>query len=108
MPAPIAAPQYAALDLYLQGRYLWNQRTEESIVKAIEYFTQAAASDPNYGLAYVDLSDAYGGLGFYGAMPPQVAFTLAKEAALKAIQLEERSAEAHSSLAFSILQYDWD
>ncbi|MFY9530335.1 MAG: tetratricopeptide repeat protein [Candidatus Acidiferrales bacterium] len=93
---------------YLKGRYWWNKRTEEGLNKGIEYFQQAITKDPTYALAYSGLADCYSLLPTYGFVPPKEAFPKAKEAALKALQLDETLAEAHASLGFIKTQYDWD
>jgi TolB-like protein/Tfp pilus assembly protein PilF len=97
-----------AYKLYLKGRFFWNRRTEEGLRKAIEYFEQAMAKDPGYSLAFVGLADAYNVLGFYGFLPPKEAFPKAKAAAKQALALDEKLAEAHTSLAYAVLYYDWD
>jgi TolB-like protein/Flp pilus assembly protein TadD len=97
----------AAHEAYLQGRYSWLQGNEAGIRKGIEYFKQAAAIDPGYALAYTGLADAYVALSdFY--LPPRVALPQAKEAALRAIQLDDSLAEAHNVLGEVAFFYDWD
>ena len=76
-----------AYQLYLQGRYLWNQRTPEAIDKSIDYFQKAIAKDPESALAYAGLADAYNLLSMYNSVPPREAFPKAKAAALKALSL---------------------
>jgi serine/threonine protein kinase/Tfp pilus assembly protein PilF len=99
----------AAHDAYLRGRFLWNRRTEPELNKAKEYFNQAIAEDPNYAPAYSGLADTYFYLGYaWGHLPPREALPLAKAAALKAIQLDDNSAEGHTSLAIVKGMYDWD
>ena len=83
---------------YLKGRYWWNKRTEEGFNKGIEYFQQAIAKDPTYALAYAGLADCYSSLGVSGFVPPKEAYPKAKEAALKALELDDTLAEAHASL----------
>ncbi len=97
-----------AYHLYLQGRFWWNKRTERALNKGIEYFQQAIAKDPNYALAYAGLADSYNVLSDYGFVPPKEAFPRAKEAALKALELDGNLAEAHASLGFIKTHYDWD
>ncbi|HEY6121822.1 MAG TPA: protein kinase [Pyrinomonadaceae bacterium] len=100
-----------AYQLYLKGRYYWSKRTEEGATKAIEYYTQAIKEDPNYALAYTGLADAYCSLGFsfdVGSLPPREAMPKAKEAALKALELDNTLSEAHTSLAMINLLFDWD
>jgi eukaryotic-like serine/threonine-protein kinase len=93
---------------YLKGRYWWNKRTEEGLNKGIEYFQQAIAKDPTYALAYAGLADCYRGLGFYGFVRPKETYPRAKEAALKALEIDDTLAEAHTSLSGIMTDYDWD
>jgi eukaryotic-like serine/threonine-protein kinase len=97
-----------AYQLYLQGRFYWNKRTAESYQKAIDYFRQAIAKDPNYALAYTGLADCYSFLSSQGIRSPQDVFPLAKDAATKAIEIDNSLSEAHTSLAYVKLYYDWD
>src|ERR1700719_1457086 len=103
---PSANP-YAYQD-YLKGRYWWNIRTEEGLNKSIEFFQQAIAKDSSYALAYSGLADAYGGIGAFGFRVPKDTFTKAKEAALKALEIDDSLAEAHASLGYVKVFYDWD
>jgi len=98
-----------AYNLYLKGRYLWNKRTAESMQKALESFHQAIGIDPDYALAYTGISDCYMIIGTY-FMPPRVAFTRARDAALKAMEIDPDRAEVHNSLAFikEKLERDWN
>ncbi|HMG75564.1 MAG TPA: protein kinase [Pyrinomonadaceae bacterium] len=97
-----------AFQLYLKGRFYWNKRTEESYKKAIDYFRQAIEKDPNYALAYTGLADCYSFLSSQGIRPPGDVFPLAKQAAGKAIEIDNSLSEAHTSLAYVKLYYDWD
>ena len=99
-----------AYQFYLQGRYFWNKRTQEGLTKGIGYFRQAVDSDPNYALAYVGLADSYNFLGAFGIalLPPGEAMPKAKSAAIRALEIDDSLAEAHASLAFVKLYYDWD
>jgi DNA-binding winged helix-turn-helix (wHTH) protein/TolB-like protein/Tfp pilus assembly protein PilF len=99
-----------ALDAYLQGRYFWNRRTEDGLRRAMQYFKQAIATDPRYAAAYSGLADAYSVLGSIGtdSMPPNEAMPLARAAAEKAIELDPDLGDAHVSLAYVKLSYDWD
>jgi TolB-like protein/DNA-binding winged helix-turn-helix (wHTH) protein/Flp pilus assembly protein TadD len=96
-----------AYDAYVRGRYYWNQRTQESLAKSLEYFERAAALDPNYAPAYAGIADSYGVLAGMEFERPETAFPKAKAAALKALELDESLAEAHVSLA-SVFAYYWD
>jgi tetratricopeptide (TPR) repeat protein len=95
-----------AFDLYLRGRYAWNQRNMEGFKKASEYFNQAIAIDSNFALAYSGLADSYTLQGLYGAGTADTG--QAKAAAEKALQLDDTLAEAHTSLAAVKILNDWD
>ncbi|HEX5873867.1 MAG TPA: protein kinase [Pyrinomonadaceae bacterium] len=98
-----------AYQLYLKGRYHWNKRSPESLRKAIDYFTQATALDPNYALAYTGLADAYAVLpNFDRTVSRREVMPLAKDAALKAVALDYDLAEAHTSLAIILSKFDFD
>jgi serine/threonine-protein kinase len=97
-----------AYQLYLKGRFYWNKRTEDGLNKGIEYFQQAIDIDPNYALAHSGLADCYNILASYSAMQPSDAFRRAKAAASRALELDDKLAEAHTSLAFVTMGYDWD
>jgi len=99
-----------AHELYLRSRYFWNKRNAEAFLKAIEYARQAIAEDPSYALAYAGLADSYALLGSLptDALPRGEAMARAKEAAHKALALDETLAEAHTSLAFVLMHYDWN
>jgi serine/threonine protein kinase/Tfp pilus assembly protein PilF len=88
-----------AHNFYLQGRYFWNKRTKGGLKKAIEYFKLAAEKDPDYALAYAGLADVYNVLPGYWILSREEAYPKAKEAALRALELDDRLAEAHTSLA---------
>jgi len=96
-----------AYHLYLRGRYFLNKYYEESVLKGIECFRAAIAVDKDYALAYAGLSDSYYRLGNM-SLPPGEAMPMAKEAALKAVELDDNLAEAHSSLGLIKLYYDYD
>jgi adenylate cyclase len=97
-----------AFQLYLKGRYSWNKRTEEGYLKGIDYFDQAIRDDPNYALAYAGMSDCYALLSDSGVMTPGEGFPKAKEAATRALAIDEKLAEAHTSLGRVKRDYDWD
>jgi len=97
-----------AYNFYLKGRYFWNKRTGDSLKMSIKYFEQAIEVDPGYALAYAGLADCYIILPFYGGWLPQEAYLKALSAALKALELDSRLAEAHNSLAAIKLWYEWD
>jgi len=93
---------------YAKGRFYWNKRTEESLQKAVEYFGEAIDKDSSYALAYVGLADSWVPRAWYAYLPPKEAFPRAKEAVTKALTLDPDLAEAHTTLAFINLYYDWD
>jgi serine/threonine protein kinase/TolB-like protein/Tfp pilus assembly protein PilF len=97
-----------AYEDYLKGRYWWNKTTEEGMHAGIEYFQQAIEKDPSYALAYAGLADSYNFLALFGFVPPKEGYPKAKEAALKALEIDDTLAEAHTSLAFIKTMYDWD
>ncbi|HXR96800.1 MAG TPA: tetratricopeptide repeat protein [Terriglobales bacterium] len=102
------AENLAARNLYLQGRYHLNQRTEEGLRKAVEFFEQAIREDPQYALAHSGLTDAYSLLGHYGVLAPGEVWTKAAANAAAAVMLDANSAEAHTSLAHVKASQDWD
>ncbi len=104
---PVNAEAYEA---YLRGRYFWNKRTTEGLVRAIDYFRRATETDPDYAKAYSGLADSYALSGDweYGILSPQEAFPKAKAAATKALALDDNLSEAHTSLAFIEDLYEWD
>ncbi len=93
---------------YAQALFYWNERTAESLRRAIEEFQKAIDEDPDYALAYVGLADCYNLLSLYGNVPSHETFPKAREAASKAIALDDTLGEAHNSLAYVISRYDWD
>jgi TolB-like protein/DNA-binding winged helix-turn-helix (wHTH) protein/Flp pilus assembly protein TadD len=99
-----------AYDAYLKGRYFWNKRTADGLRKAIDYFQQAIAANPNYAEAYAGLADSYALAGDweYGVLAPKEAYPRAKAAAAKALQLDDTLGEAHISLAFCLDGFDWN
>jgi DNA-binding winged helix-turn-helix (wHTH) protein/TolB-like protein/Tfp pilus assembly protein PilF len=98
--------QLEAYRLYLKGRNAWNKRTREGMEQGIDYFQQAIAADPNYAAAYAGLADCYNMQVIYGVHEPKEGFPKAKEAAVKALEMDETLAEAHTSLAF--IKFRWD
>ena len=96
-----------AYNLYLRGRYFWNKYNKEWVLKAIEAFKQAIAIDSNYALAYCGMADAYFRLSNVHFLPREV-LPKAKEAALRAVEIDDNLAEAHASLALVSVYYDHD
>lgn len=99
-----------AYQFYLKGRYfVTSKRTEDWIKKGIEYFQKAIDLDPNYALAFSGIAEAYGFLASStGGWAPSEAYPKAEAAAMKALELDDSLGEAHCSLGFSRLLYDWD
>ena len=99
-----------AYHAYLRGRYCWNRRTDEDVRQAIEYFKQAIEKEPAYALAYAGLADSYIILGSGGiaTMPQNEACPRAREAAMRALEIDSRLAEAHASLGYCLASYYWD
>lgn len=93
--------------LYLQGRLASSIPSQENLPKAIAYYRQALAREPNYALAYAGLADAYSYLSGRGTSPKD-ALPQAKAAATKALELDDSLGEAHNSLAMVHLTFDWD
>lgn len=96
-----------AYNLYLRGRYFWNRYAKDWVLKSIEAFEQAIEIDASYALAYTGLADAYFRLSNIHVSPREV-LPKAKEAALKAVEIDEDLAEAHSSLGLLRVYYDHD
>src|SRR5437588_6449100 len=107
-PAKNYTTNAEAYQLYLKGRFHWNKRTIDDFNRAIPYFQQAMDKDPNYALAQSGLADSYAALATFGAGPPRELMPQAKAAAMKALALDDNLAEAHTSLAQIIMNYDWD
>ncbi len=97
-----------AEEFYLQGRYYWNRRTPDDLNRAVDYFTQAIVRDPNYAQAYAGLADCYNLLREYTAMPDKEAYPRALAAATKAVELDDKLADAHASLGFIFFYWTWD
>jgi serine/threonine-protein kinase len=94
------------IELYWRARFFWNKRTQDGFQRASEYFSAAIDKDPKFALAYTGLADCYAMRS--GVVPPRDVFPKAQAAALKALELDEALAEAHTSLAFTYLYFDWN
>lgn len=95
-----------AYQLYQKGRYFWDKRTENGLKKSIGFFEEAIKKDPHYALAYAGLADSY--LVQFTFLPPRDVFPKVKQAALKALDIDDTIAEPHAALAFATLLYDRD
>ena len=106
---PVLSPKSGeAHDLYLKGLYFWNKRTVAGLQQAIEYFQQATTIDPNYALAYASLANSYTLLTAYSSASATLYMSQARAAALRALELDENLAEAHTALALIVQNHDWD
>jgi TolB-like protein len=101
---------FEAYQEYLKGRFYANRRTPETLKTGIQHFNRAIELDPNFALAYVAIADSYVLLGLraYSALSPHEAMPRAKSAALKALEIDDGFAEAHSSLGQVKMRYEWD
>jgi len=97
-----------AYNLYLLGRYFYYKTTEEDLHKAIRYFEQAIAKDPGYALAYSGQATCYSVLCVISGLAPEESYPKAKEAVVKALELDEELGEAHASLGYLKFFLDWD
>ena len=98
----------AAYQLYLKGRFQWNKRTGESLKRAVEFFDQAIAKDPNYALAYSGLAESYVLFPSYSVAPPLECMPKAKAVALRAIELDDSLAETHTALGIYYSTFAWN
>src|SRR5437868_6843728 len=97
-----------AYQLYLTGRYHWAKFTPPDIRKGIGFFQQAIQLDPKYALAYFGFAEANRSLAINADVPSKDCLPQAKAAAIKALEIDDSLAEAHASLSFSLIWYDWD
>lgn len=97
-----------AYNLYLKGCYHWNRRSEAAVKRSLGFFQEALDRDPDYSLAWAGLADAYIILAIYSYCPPREAYPKAKQAALRALEIDENLAQAHGALGCTHAVYDWD
>ncbi|HEX4951364.1 MAG TPA: tetratricopeptide repeat protein, partial [Blastocatellia bacterium] len=97
-----------AYQLYVKGFYFAERQTAENLRHSLTFFQQALKLDPNYARAYAKMAGVYISLGAMGELPPREAMSLARPAAVKALQLDETLAEGHAIMASLKLHYDWD
>jgi len=97
-----------AYQLFMKGRFYWNKRTEDGLKKSVDFFNQAIERDPNYALAYAGLADSWFTMGWYRSVPPNDAYERSKAAAAKALAIDPKLAEAHTTLAMIKATYEWD
>lgn len=98
-----------AYHLYLRGRHYWNKRVASSVRMAMKYFQEALAEDPEYAPAYAGIADCYIVPGYYGLMDARKVMPLGREAAMKAIALDDKLAEAYCTLGMisSVFDFEW-
>jgi len=106
--ATAGAVDPAAYESYLRGRSFWNQRSEASLLRAVDEFNKAIEVDAGYAPAYSGLADCYTTLGYLSYLDPLDAFPRARDAATKALELDSSLAEAHTSLAYYNLYHAWN
>ena len=106
--AALSSKEVEAHDLYLRGRYFWNRRTPDGFRRGAEYFQRAVETDPSYARAYAGLADCYTLMSSYGIEPVKETMPKAKAASKRALELDARLAEAHTSAALVAEIYDWD
>ena len=97
-----------AYQLYLKGRYHYAKLTKDDIFKGIEYFQKAIENDSNFAMAYVGVADSYNAIPSFNYLSPKESIPKAKMAAQRALEIDPTLAEAHTALATSIVEYDWD
>jgi DNA-binding winged helix-turn-helix (wHTH) protein len=105
---PLSPKSAEAHELYLKGLYFWNKRSVPGFQQAIEYFQQATTVDPNYAPAYAGLANSYTLLTAYASVSAALYMPQARAAALRALELDEGLAEAHTALALIVQNQDWD
>jgi serine/threonine protein kinase/Flp pilus assembly protein TadD len=99
---------HEAYNCYLKGRYFWYRRYEKGMQRGLQYFQQAIEIDPDYAMPHVGIADTFGLFGLFGFLPPRQAFSRAKAAAKKALEIDPELAEAYASLGWIAVWYDWD
>ena len=97
-----------AYQLYLQGRFFWNKRSEEGMKTAIKYFEKAIEKDEHYALAWAGIADSYSLLGEFGNIPRKNLYPKAEAAVNKALEIDDQLAEVHTSLASLLMLKKWD
>jgi TolB-like protein/DNA-binding winged helix-turn-helix (wHTH) protein len=103
-----ATTNSVAFDAYMRGQHSMGLRTDRGFQDAIDYFSRATREDPGYALAYAGLADTYSLMGEYYVLPPKDAFPRARDAARRALDIDDSLAEAQTSLAFVMAKYEWD
>ncbi len=107
-PGHDLSPNQEAHRAYVQGRYLWNQRSAPELRRAVEHFQRAIGLDPSFALAHAALADTYTTLGYLSQDAPAATFPVARPYALKAIELDPSLSQAYAALAYIRFYFDWD
>jgi len=97
-----------AYDLYLRGRHFWNQRAEDDLHKAQQFFREAIGVDSRFALAYAGVADCYNALAYLNYLAPTDAFPKAKAAATKALDIDEQLPAAHAALGYYFMYHEFD
>ena len=97
-----------AHEAYLKGRYHWNKFTEEGLKESIEYFKRATDIDPTDALSYAGLANSYSKLVLFSYLAPADAYPRGKAAATKALELDNKLAEAHTAFGLIKFFFEWD
>ena len=105
---PLEPREVEAYELYLRGRYFWNKRTQPGFQKAIEYFQEAINRDPRNARAYAGLADSYALMNGYAGISLKDRAPKAYAAARRALELNDKLPEAHTSMAIVAQNFDWD
>lgn len=95
-------------DRFMKGIFFYNKRGQENLEKALGFFASAIELDPKYALAHAWIAETYTVIGSWGFLPPREAFSKAREAALRALRMDDTLAEAHSALADVTYLHDWE
>jgi len=106
--ARVCVDHPAAYDAYVRGRHALDKRGESDLEAAVRFFRDSIDADPTYAPAYAGMADGYGQLGYGSYLSPADAFPRARAAARKAIELDPLLAEAHASLGYALMYYDWN
>jgi TolB-like protein/Tfp pilus assembly protein PilF len=98
----------AAYDAYLRGRFYWDRRTEDGMRKGLALFEQALREDPSYPVAYTGLAESYNMLAWWGLAAPHEVASRARDATIKALEIDAGVAEAHAAQGWTEFMYDWN
>jgi adenylate cyclase len=108
-PSPVRPRRPAAYQAFLEGHHVFKNVTDEGLWKARHYWKKAVREDPNYAKAFAGLAESYNMLGITGLLPALDAMVQSREAATRALELDESLSEAHTALAFTrMVEWDWD